>query len=232
MWASVASFNQSITPCTLHTNRGRRVVHLLSCFCLFKWHFGLDRKESACNTGDPGSIPVLLNISLNITISFLPLTSTDDFWKLSQEGQLTWSSVVLWRRQWHPTPVHLPGESHGWRSLVGCSPWGRWGSDTTERLHFTRLNPWVRKILWRREWLPTPGFLPGKLHGQKSLAGYSPWAAKSQTRLQWRSLSLIRLYLKSWDVQVPETGKAPASLPFLRNITVHVWETERGERIL
>ena len=31
----------------------------------------------------------------------------------------------LWRRQWHPTPVLLPGKSHGWRSLVGCSPWGR-----------------------------------------------------------------------------------------------------------
>ena len=40
------------------------------------------------------------------------------------------------RRQWHPTPVLLPGKSHGWRSLVGCSPWGRWESDTTERLHF------------------------------------------------------------------------------------------------
>ena len=40
------------------------------------------------------------------------------------------------RRQWHPTPALLPGKSHGWRSLVGCSPWGRWGSDMTERLHF------------------------------------------------------------------------------------------------
>ena len=40
------------------------------------------------------------------------------------------------RRQWQPTPVLLPGKSHGQRSLVGCSPWGRWGSDTTERLHF------------------------------------------------------------------------------------------------
>ena len=40
------------------------------------------------------------------------------------------------RRQWHPTPVLLPGKSHGWRSLVGCSPWGRWGSDMTEQLHF------------------------------------------------------------------------------------------------
>ena len=35
-----------------------------------------------------------------------------------------------------PTPVLLPGKSHGWRSLVGCSPWGRYESDTTERLHF------------------------------------------------------------------------------------------------
>ena len=40
------------------------------------------------------------------------------------------------RRQWHPTSVLLPGKSHGQRSLVGCSPWGRWESDTTEWLHF------------------------------------------------------------------------------------------------
>ena len=33
--------------------------------------------------------------------------------------------VYTWRRQWHPTPVPLPGKSHGRRSLVGCSPWGR-----------------------------------------------------------------------------------------------------------
>ena len=36
-----------------------------------------------------------------------------------------WGNPALWRRQWHPTPVLLPGKSHGWRSLVGCSPWGR-----------------------------------------------------------------------------------------------------------
>ena len=40
------------------------------------------------------------------------------------------------RRQWHPTPVLLPGKSHGWRILVGCSPRGLEESDTTERLHF------------------------------------------------------------------------------------------------
>ena len=39
-------------------------------------------------------------------------------------------------RVWHPTPVLLPGKSHGRRSLVGCSPWSCEESDTTERLHF------------------------------------------------------------------------------------------------
>ena len=38
----------------------------------------------------------------------------------------------------------------------------------------TRFNLWVRKIPWRREWLPTPVFLPGEFRGQKSLMGYSP----------------------------------------------------------
>ena len=42
----------------------------------------------------------------------------------------------VWRRQWHPTPVLLPGKFHGRRSLVGCSPWDREESDTTEQLHF------------------------------------------------------------------------------------------------
>ena len=45
-------------------------------------------------------------------------------------------AATWWRRQWHPTPVLLPGKSHGWRSLVGFSPWGPKESDTTEWLHF------------------------------------------------------------------------------------------------
>ena len=51
-----------------------------------------------------------------------------------------WNSIPVGgtcrRRQWHPTTILLPGKSHGQRSLDGCSPWGHWGSDTTERLHF------------------------------------------------------------------------------------------------
>ena len=56
----------------------------------------------------------------------------------SKRGQVKYvtSWLLQWRRQWHPTPALLPGKSHGQRSLVGCSPWGRYESDTTERLHF------------------------------------------------------------------------------------------------
>ena len=39
-------------------------------------------------------------------------------------------------------------------------------------------DPWVRKIPWRRKWLPTPVFLPGDSHGQRSLVGYSPRGCK------------------------------------------------------
>ena len=63
-------------------------------------------------------------------------------WKLTFLSPVTtvailkFASIYIQRRQWHPTPVLLPGKSHGWRSLVGCSLWGRKESDTTERLHF------------------------------------------------------------------------------------------------
>ena len=56
--------------------------------------------------------------------------------QLCDSLNIHWHCPSLWRRQWHPTPVLLPGKSHGRRSLVGCSPWGRQELDTAERLHF------------------------------------------------------------------------------------------------
>ena len=60
-------------------------------------------KESACNAGDTGDASLILG-----------------------------SGRFPWRKKWQPTPVYLPGESHGQRSLVGYSPWGRKKLDTTE----------------------------------------------------------------------------------------------------
>ena len=56
--------------------------------------------------------------------------------KPKYHGDFIPTIVHIRRRQWHPTPVLLLEKSHGWRSRVGCSLWGREESDTTERLHF------------------------------------------------------------------------------------------------
>ena len=50
-----------------------------------------------------------------------------------------WVGKIPWRRAWHPTPVILPGESHGQRSLAGYGPWGRKQLDMTERLRTQRV---------------------------------------------------------------------------------------------
>ena len=50
-------------------------------------------------------------------------------------------------------------------------------------------SPWVKKIPWRRAWLPTPVFLLEVFHGQRSLAGYSPWGCKELHITEWLALS-------------------------------------------
>ena len=106
---------------------------------------------------------------------------------------------LLWarRRQWHPTPVLLPGKSHGWRSLEGCSPWGHWGSDTTERL------PFYFSLSCTGEGNSNP-LQCSCLENPRE--GGAWWAAisgvtQSWTRLKWLSSSspeFILLPLSSW----------------------------------
>ena len=111
--------------------------------------------------------------------------------------------TLLRRKQWHPTPVLLPGKSHGRRSLVGCSPWGREESDTTEWLHFhfslscigegngnplqccCLENPWD----WGAWWAAVCG------------------VAQSQTRLMWLSSSSRTLLRLCWPSVLTYRGK-------------------------
>ena len=78
-------------------------------------------------------------------------------------------SALNWRRQWQPTPVLLPGKSHGWRSLVGCSPWGceesrHLLSDFTFTFHFHALEKEMAThssvLAWRISGMVEPGGLP------------------------------------------------------------------------
>ena len=83
---------------------------------------------------------------------------------------LTWVLEVIYAcwLQWHPTPVLLPGKSHGWRSLVGCSPWVEksqtWLSNFTFTFHFHALEKEMAThssvLAWRIPGTAEPGGLP------------------------------------------------------------------------
>jgi len=67
--------------------------------------------------------------------------------KCGRPGFYPWVGKISWRRAWQPTPVFLPKESQGQRSLEGCSPQGRKESDTTERLSTAPTIPRVRAVI-------------------------------------------------------------------------------------
>ena len=99
------------------------------------------------------------------------------------------------RRKWQPTPVFLPRESCGQRSLVGCHLWGHIESDKTEATQHACMH-------WRRKWQPTPVFLPGESQGQRSLVGCCLWSltesdtteATQQQKLQTLNERWLKLY--------------------------------------
>ena len=101
--------------------------------------------------------------------------------------RLTWVLAqcrdVYRRRQWHPTPVLLPGNYHGWRSLVGCSSWGHWvRQDWAISLSlFTFMH-------WGRKWQPTPVFLPGESQGWRSPNGL-PSVGSHRVGHDWSDLA-------------------------------------------
>ena len=128
---------------------------------------GSEVKASASNAGEPGSIPGAGRSPaegngnpLQYSCQKNPMdwgawwaavhgvtksrTRLSDFTYLGLKKHFDYESYLFitenMKIQWHPTPVLLPGKSHGWRSLVGCGPLGCKESDTTERLHFTLTN--------------------------------------------------------------------------------------------
>ena len=89
-----------------------------------------------------------------------------------------------WKRTWPPTPVFLPGEPQGRRSLVGCRLWGRTESDTTEATSLSLFT----FTHWKRTWPPTPVFLPGESQGRRSLVGCRLWGCTESdtTEATWQ----------------------------------------------
>jgi len=98
------------------------------------------------------------------------------------------------RRQWHPTPVLLPGKSHGRRSLVGCGPWGREKSQTrlsdfTFTFHFHALEKEMATrssvLAWRIPGTGEPGGLPS-MGSHRVGHDWSNLAAAAEEQVRWR----------------------------------------------
>ena len=68
-------------------------------------------------------------------------------------------------------------------------------------------DPCVRKFPWRREWQPTPAFLPGELHGQRSLTGYSPWGCKESDTTEGLTHTHICNSIHTYNKLIYDTTK-------------------------
>ena len=124
-----------VCSCFSHLSQFWLVTHpaqqfLMMC-SVYRWN----------KQGDSKQLYSFLHLEpISCSIQVLTVASWTCIQVSQEKGKMVWFSISLrafhWRRKWHPTPVLLPGKFHGWRTLEGCSPWGHWGSYTTERLHF------------------------------------------------------------------------------------------------
>ena len=100
---------------------------------------------------------------------------------------------------------------------VGLPWWLRWQRICLQ-CRRPGFNPWLGKIPWRREWQPTPVFLPGEFPGQRSLGGYSPWGvAKRRTQLSNQHPHTYMYAIGS--VSLENSNTLPYSYP-----TSNTWE--------
>ena len=120
-----------------------------------------DHRDSKTEKGKTKDRSECLNIKTRLDKDGFLITC-QSMW--SESTKILNSKLNNRRRWWHPTPVHLPGKSHGRGTLVGCSPWGHEESDTTELLHFHALEKEMAThssvLVWRIPGTGEPGGLP------------------------------------------------------------------------
>ena len=93
------------------------------------------------------------------------------------------------------------------------------GKESACQCRKCKFDPWVGKIPWRRKWLPAPVFLPGKSHGQRSLAGYSPRDLK-RVGHNWASLvaQTVKRLPAMWETWVLFLGQED---PLEKEMAIH-----------
>ena len=122
----------------LVTEQQELCMHLYVSFsvCMCICNRGRDHRDNKTEKGKTKDRSECLNIKTRLDKDGFLITC-QSMW--SESTKILNSRLNNRRRWWHPTSVHLPGKSHGQRSLVGCSTWGREESDMTELLHFHAL---------------------------------------------------------------------------------------------
>ena len=146
-----------------------------------------------------------LQIRLNYAINNLSTNA-------GNSGSISGSGKIPWRKKLQPTPIFLPGESHGQRSLVGYSPWGCKELDMTQRLSHIpgkihqaskQLTHWKSPWCWERL----------RAEGVEGIRGWDGWTASlMQWARKWKWSRSVRLFATPWAV----AHQAPLSMGFSR----------------
>ena len=140
------------------------VRYLGSSLMMTGFPCGSAGKESVCNTGGLHSIPGLGRSPGEGKGYPLQYSSLENSMDCRVRGVAKgWTQLSEFHFHFHMILRGFPGDSVVKESVCQC-----------RRLKICGFHLWVRKIPWRRKWQPTPVFLPGESHGQRSLVGYSP----------------------------------------------------------
>ena len=129
-----------------------------------------------------------------------------------------WVGKIPWRREWQPTPVFLPGKSHGQKSLVGYRSWGHKESDTTEQLtHYfpVKESSGLHSVCPCPMWLGAAGWLASLVNGMWLDGRYLGLGLHPGLHclLQWsRWCCALRLPQRGYFMRTAEQQKVPESL--------------------
>ena len=143
------------------------------------------------------------------TVKHLPPMRETRVWSLGREDH--------WRRKWQPTPVFLPGKSHGRKSLIGYSPWGCKESDMTEQLRFLYLIITDEVNFMRHQSQPTwnsPEWMNRLMakwnikQGRFTLVKMPFSEHKNLDLVKWKSPSHVRLFATSGTLQSMEFSRS------------------------
>ena len=182
--------------------RERPFSEIIFLLTLVKQKAGFGRSPNPNNLWPRDSLPPVENPGLGtrteaIYIWLCPISSPPH----AHQPVHLWSASSLWSSGSVPSHLHymtwgpavslrpgvltpgIPGLSSAWMSKIGyVTPYPKWrlpwwfsGKEAACQCRRCRFYPCVGKIPWRRKWQPAPVFLPREFHGQRSLAGFSPW---------------------------------------------------------